>query len=67
MWRRSIFLSIFICETTHQHTIFMNSAATYAAEAAELRFDCCPSVTGEGGLCGKVYPSVCVHAPCGFL
>lgn len=43
-WRRSIWLSIFISEATHQHSliIFMNSAATDAEEAAELRFVCPP-------------------------
>lgn len=59
VWRRSILASIFIFEATHQHTliIFMNSSATGAAEAAELRFSCSPSKAGGGGggMCVRLF------------
>lgn len=66
VWRRSILPSIFISEVAHQHTliIFMNSAATDAAEAAELRFGCSPSPAGSrGGLYGMcVFVCLCARS-----
>lgn len=68
VWRRSILLSIFISAATHQRTliIFMNSAATDAEEAAELRFGCPPPPRSwRGGEWGWLYGtcvSVCLCA-----